>query len=62
MILLFDADCRIPNPTALFDWYAKQFERGARVAYTRVDYYDLRPLGPCGRALSPITWHGGSRE
>jgi hypothetical protein len=44
LILLFDADCRIPNPTALFDWYAKQFERGARVAYTRVDYYDLRPL------------------
>jgi hypothetical protein len=44
LILLFDADCRIPNPTVLFDWYAKQFERGARVAYTRVDYYDLRPL------------------
>ena len=44
LILLFDADCRIPNPTALFDWYAKQFERGAGVAYTRVDYYDLRPL------------------
>jgi Glycosyltransferase like family 2 len=44
LILLFDADCRIPNPTVLLDWYAKQFERGARVAYTRVDYYDLRPL------------------
>ena len=43
-ILLFDADCRIPNPTLLLDWYAEQFERGAKVAYTRVDYYDLRPL------------------
>jgi hypothetical protein len=43
-ILLFDADCRIPNPTRLFDWYAQQFARGSGVAYTRVDYYDLRPL------------------
>jgi hypothetical protein len=43
-IMLFDADCRISNPTLLFDWYAEQFDRGAQVAYTGVGYYDLRPL------------------
>jgi len=43
-IILFDADCRISNPTLLFDWYAEQFDRGAQVAYTAVGYYDLRPL------------------
>ena len=39
-----DADCRIPNPSTLFDWYIEQFERGAEAAYTHVDYYDLRRL------------------
>ena len=43
-IMLFDADCRISNPSLLFDWYAEQFDRGAQVAYTAVSYYDLRPL------------------
>jgi Glycosyltransferase like family 2 len=43
-ILLFDADCRIPEPTLLLDWYVDQFRRGAQVAYTRVGHYDLRPL------------------
>jgi hypothetical protein len=43
-IMLFDADCRISNPSLLFDWYVEQFDRGARVAYTAVGYYDLRPL------------------
>lgn len=43
-IILFDADCRIPNPSQLLDWYVTQFERGAQVAYTRVGYYDLRPF------------------
>jgi len=43
-IILFDADCRIPYPMLLLDWYVDQFERGAEVAYTRVDYYGLRPL------------------
>jgi hypothetical protein len=43
-IMLFDADCRIANPSLLFDWYAEQFDRGAQVAYTAVGYYDLRPL------------------
>ena len=40
--VLFDADCRVPNPTALIDWYVDQLRNGARVAYTRVDFYDLR--------------------
>jgi hypothetical protein len=43
-ILLFDADCRIPEPTLLLDWYVDQFRSGAKVAYTRVGHYDLRPL------------------
>jgi Glycosyltransferase like family 2 len=43
-ILLFDADCRIPEPTLLLDWYVEQFRSGAQVAYTRVGHYDLRPL------------------
>jgi hypothetical protein len=43
-VISFDADCRIPNPTLLLDWYVDQFERGAQAAYTRVGYYELRPL------------------
>ncbi|MGH2995691.1 MAG: hypothetical protein ACRDON_13080 [Gaiellaceae bacterium] len=43
-VILFDADCRIPNPTLLLDWYVGQFDRGAQTAYTRVGYYELRPL------------------
>ncbi len=43
-IILFDADCRIPEPTLLLDWYIDQFRSGAQVAYTRVGHYDLRPL------------------
>lgn len=39
--ILFDADCRIENPTALLDWYVDQL-READVAYTHVAYYDLR--------------------
>jgi hypothetical protein len=40
--LLFDADCRIPNASALLDWYVKQLHGGADVAYTHVKYYELR--------------------
>lgn len=40
-ILLFDADCRIPNPTALIDWYIAQFDAGCDLAYTHVGYTDL---------------------
>jgi hypothetical protein len=38
----FDADCRIPNPTALIDWYIAQLQAGAQAAYTHVGYYRLR--------------------
>lgn len=40
-IILFDADCRIPNPTALVDWYIQQFDDNYDLAYTHVDYTDL---------------------
>jgi len=42
-IILFDADCRIIDPTSLIEWYIKQFESGAKAAYTHVGYYDLKP-------------------
>ncbi len=35
--IFFDADCRIPNPTALLDWYIRQFRSGTHAAYTRVE-------------------------
>jgi hypothetical protein len=41
--LHFDADCRIPDPTALLDWYVAQFRAGAQVAYSQVGYFDYRP-------------------
>ena len=41
-LLLFDADCRIPNPTALIDWYIDRLHEGAGLAYTHVAYYDLK--------------------
>jgi hypothetical protein len=41
-LLLFDADCRIPNATALIDWYIDRLQGGAGLAYTHVDYYDLK--------------------
>lgn len=42
-VLLFDADCRIPDPTSLLDWYIQQFRAGVGAAYTRVDYYEYTP-------------------
>jgi hypothetical protein len=39
-VILFDADCRIPQPTALFDWYVSTFQDGADAGYTPVGYYD----------------------
>ncbi len=44
IVLQFDADCRIPNATALMDWYIVQIEKGADLAYTHVEYMDL-PAG-----------------
>jgi len=43
-LLLFDADCRIPNANALLGWYISQLEAGCDLAYTHVDYMDL-PVG-----------------
>lgn len=42
-VLLFDADCRIPNPTALINWYIAKFRAGYDLAYTHVEYTDLAP-------------------
>lgn len=41
-LILLDADCRVPNATALLDWYVESFRRGAAAAYTRVGYHSLR--------------------
>lgn len=58
VVLLFDADCRIPNPTALIDWYISQFEKGCDLAYTHVDYTDL----PSGLSVKARMWvHHASR-
>jgi hypothetical protein len=43
-LIHFDADCRIGNSSVLLDWYVAQSERGMQAAYTRVGYYDLRPV------------------
>jgi hypothetical protein len=40
--VLLDADCRVPDSTALLDWYVHQFRRGAQAAYTHVAYYDYQ--------------------
>lgn len=39
-LLLFDADCRIPNPTALIDWYIERLHSGIGLAYTSMDGAD----------------------
>ena len=43
-VILFDADSRIPNPTAVLDWYVEQLAAGAATAYTHVGHYDVRPM------------------
>lgn len=43
-VVLFDADTRVPSPTAVLDWYVEQFARGAAAAYTHVGHYDVRPM------------------
>jgi len=44
LVLLFDADCHIPEPGALIDWYIARLQEGYDLAYTHVDYTDL-PTG-----------------
>ena len=41
-LLLFDADCRIPNPTALINWYIDRLHHGTDLAYTHVGFYELK--------------------
>lgn len=41
-LILFDADCRIPNSTELIDWYIDRLHEGVGLAYTHVAYYDLK--------------------
>jgi len=41
-VLSFDADCRIPDATALIDWYINRLHEGVGVAYTHVGYFDLK--------------------
>lgn len=41
-VVLFDADCRIPEPTRLLDWYVERFALGYDAAYTHVDFYDFQ--------------------
>ncbi len=42
-VILFDADCRVPDPTSLLDWYVEQFRSGHELAYSRVDLSDVSP-------------------
>lgn len=55
-LICFDADCRVPDPTALLDWYVDAFLAGADVAYTHVGYHGLRPH-PSIR-IRMVTHHG----
>lgn len=41
LVVVFDADNRIPDITALLDWYMEQFRRGACAAYSHVAFYDF---------------------
>jgi hypothetical protein len=56
-IILFDADCRIPNPTALIDWYIAKFDENYDLAYTHVEYTDLPPgISVKARMFVHHTW------
>lgn len=55
-LICFDADCRLPDPTALLDWYVDAFDAAADVAYTHVGYHGLRPH-PSVR-VRMLTHHG----
>jgi hypothetical protein len=39
--VLFDADCRVPDATALLNWYVEQLRQGAFAAYTPVAFYEF---------------------
>lgn len=57
-VVLFDADCRVPNATPLLDWYVGRGAAGDGCAYSRVGYWGLRP----GWSIRARMWaHHGSR-
>jgi len=37
----FDADCHVPNVSALVDWYVEQLGAGTQLAYTHVGFYEV---------------------
>jgi Glycosyltransferase like family 2 len=41
--ILFDADCRVPRPTELVNWYVRALDDGADAAYTAVGHHELWP-------------------
>jgi hypothetical protein len=43
-VVVTDADCRIPNPTAYIDWYHEQLSTWAHAAYTHVEFQDFDPV------------------
>jgi hypothetical protein len=40
-VICFDADCRVPSPTSVINWYVDRLRGGAQVAYTHVGHHDL---------------------
>lgn len=57
-VISFDADCRIPDPKALLDWYVERGRAGDGCAYTGVGYWGLRD----GSSIRARMWaHHGSR-
>lgn len=57
-IVLFDADVRVPDPTALVDWYVAQLRDGVGTAYTHVGFFGVRPRLS---VRAKIALHHGSR-
>ena len=57
-LVLLDADCRVPDPTAMLDWYVEAGRGGAAAAYTRVGYHALRRRPS---VLARMAAHHGAR-
>lgn len=55
--ILFDADCRVPHPTPLVNWYVSVLAGGAAAAYTGVGHHEL-PSGVTVR-LRVFIHHAG---
>jgi hypothetical protein len=57
-IVLFDSDCRVPEPTELLDWYGMILRKGAAAAYSRVEYYDYED---CASIRARFWFHHAAR-